>query len=70
MAQSHLVLAGEAIVVLSGIVLSVVLRAWGCLDDREGVVGVAVVRGVGVGGGESRRGGLGGGQGEGDKDGN
>ena len=70
MFKCHLVLAGKAIVVLSNIVLSVVLGAWGGVHYGEGVVGVAVVGGVGVGGGESRGGSLGGGQGEGDKDGN
>ena len=70
MFKFHLVLAGKAIVILSNIVLSMVLGAWGGLDHREGVVGVPVVGGVGVGGGESRRGSLRGGQGEGDKDGN
>ena len=70
MFKSYLVLAGKAIVVLSNIVLSVVLGAWCSLNDGEGVVGVAVVGGVGIRGGESRGGGFRGGQGEGDKDGN
>ena len=61
---------GVAEAVLAGLVLSVVLGAWGWFHDGEGVVGVPVVRGVGVGGGESCRGSLGGDQGEGDKDGN
>ena len=70
MFKSHLVLAGKAIVVLSNIVLSMILGAWRGLNHGEGVVGVPVVGGVGIGGGKSRRRSLWGCQGEGDKDGN
>ena len=61
-----LVGAGEAVVVLTGIVLGVELGAGRELGDREGGGVVAVVGSVGVRGGEGRGGGLGGGQGEGE----
>ena len=61
-----LVGGGEAVVVLTGIVLGVELGAGRQLGDRERGGVVTVVGSIGVRGGEGRGGGLGGGQGEGE----